>query len=399
MKITILKEKLKTGINIVERAVSKSLGLPILNNILIAAEKNFLNLIATDLEMGIKWQSLAKTEEIGRIAVPSRVLSSFVNFLPDKPIILETKQTSLKVICGNYQTLIKGFNPEEFPLLPVISAEEKISVQSNVFCQGLGMVNNIASYSSTKPEISGIYFLFQKNLITLVATDSFRLGEKKIYLSPGAVNLSKDYSFILPQRTAKEIINIFGEKQGEKQREKQREKQEGLSIVFSPNQVLFESPSAQTAAAFPQTPQTQIVSRLIEGDYPAYQEIIPKKYNVRLFFQKKEMINQIKLASLFSGKNNEVKIKIDSSKNRLEVFSQSPETGEHYGFLPVKIEGSFKEISFNYRFLLDGLLSLASSSLEKEDEAVLELSGPEKPGILRAKGDDKYLYLAMPIKS
>lgn len=382
MKITILKEKLKTGISIVERAISRSSGLPILNNILITAEKNFLNLIATDLEIGIKWRSLAKTEELGKIAIPARVLSNFINFLPDKPIILETKQTSLKVVCGNYQTLIKGFDPEEFPLLPMVSVEEKISIQGNVFCQGLAMVNNIASYSATRPEISGIYFLFQKNLITMVATDSFRLGEKKIYLGPGATNLSKDYSFILPQRAAKEIINIFGEKQ------------EDLTIVFSPNQLLFEGPSVQ--AAFP---QTQIVSRLIEGDYPSYQEIIPKKYSVRLFFQKKELINQIKLASLFSGRNNEVKIKIDSSRNRLEIFSQSSETGQHYGFLPAKIEGSFKEISFNYRFLLDGLLILATPPLEKEGEAILELSGPEKPGILRAKGDDSYLYLAMPIKS
>lgn len=381
MKTTILKEKLKEGIGMVERISSKSLSLPILNNILISVKKNFLNLRTTDLEVGINWWSLVKTEKEGEIAVPSRILANFVNFLPNKPINLELKDLTLKINCENHQTSIKGLSAEDFPIIPKIPPEENISIQNQLFCQGLSRVVDVASYSSAKPEISGIYFLFQKNLIVMAATDSFRLGEKKIYLESPLVNISKDYSLILPQRAAKEIINIFGEKEG------------NLTIYFSANQVLFEMLLAETPH-----PQVQLTSRLIEGEYPNYQEIIPKKYDTQIILQTADLINQIKLASLFSGKINEVKLKVDPKKNRLEIFSQNPDLGEHYSFLSGKVEGKPCQVSFNYRFLLEGLLNVAAGQ-EKKQEVILELNGSDRPGVLRPRGDDSYLYLAMPIKT
>lgn len=381
MKITILKDKLKEGINIIEKISAKLISLPILNNVLISTEKNFLNLTTTDLEVGVKWWSLIKTEREGKVAVPSKILSSFINFLPNKLVNLELEDFNLKIKCENYETTIKGVNPEDFPIIPQVSDEEKIEVQIKSFCKSLSSVVDIASLSSTKPEISGVYFIFQKNLITMAATDSFRLGEKKIYLDSPLNNISKDYSLILPQKAAKEIINIFGEKEGV------------LTIYFSPNQILFETSLSEVSH-----PQIQLTSRLIEGDYPNYQEIIPKRYDTRIIFSLEEFINQIKLASLFSGKINEIKLKIDSSKNQINFFSQNPDVGEYQSFLIGKVEGKPCEISFNYRFLLDGLLNL-SSLQQKKPEAVLELTGSEKPGILRLKDEESYLYLVMPIKS
>lgn len=378
MKITILKDKFKEGINIIEKISAKSINLPILNNVLISVEKNFLNLIATDLEVGLKWWALVKTEKEGKIAVSSKILSSFINFLPNKSVNLELKDLNLNIECENHHTIIKGVNPEDFPLIPQISNEEKIEVQIKPFCKSLSSVADIASLSSTKPEISGIYFLFQKDLIIMAATDSFRLAEKKIYLNS---NISKNYSLILPQKAAKEIINIFGEKEGT------------LTIYFSPNQILFETSFAEIPH-----PQIQFISRLIEGDYPNYQEIIPKKHETSLIFPLEEFINQIKLASLFSGKINEIKLKIDSSKNRINFFSQNSEVGEYQSFINGKVEGKSCEISFNYRFLLDGLLNI-SSLPQKKPEAVLQLSGSEKPGILKLKDEENYLYLVMPIKN
>ncbi len=378
MKVTILKDKLKQGINIIEKISIKSITLPVLNNILITTEKNFLNLIATDLEIGIKWWSLAKTEKEGKIALPAKILSGFVNFLPNKPINLELKDLNLKVECENYKTIIKGINPEDFPIIPKITKEEKIELPIKSFCKSLSSVVDIASVSSTKPEISGIYFLFEKKLLTIAATDSFRLGEKKISLIN---SLSKNYSLILPQKTAKEIINIFNEKEG------------NLTIYFSPNQVLFETILSETSH-----PEIQLSSRLVEGEYPNYQEIIPKKHDTRLIFSLDDFINQIKLASLFSGKINEIKLKINPSKNRIDFFSQNPDLGEYQSFLIAKVEGKPCEISFNYRFLLDGLLNLAALG-HKKSEAIFELTGLEKPGVLKLKNEDGYIYLVMPIKS
>jgi len=380
MKITVLKDKLKEGIGIVEKVSARSANLPILNNILISAEKNFLSLTATDLEIGIKWWALVKTEKEGQIAIPSKILSSLVSFLPNKSVNLEIKGFDLKIDCENYQTTLKGVDPEDFPIIPKVSTEEKVEIPIKKFCQGLGSVVDIASLSSTKPEISGVYFLFQKNTIVMAATDSFRLGEKKIYLD-SSNNVSKEYSFILPQRAAKEIINIFSEKEGT------------LIIYFSPNQVLFETKLSEVTH-----PQIQLTSRLVEGDYPSYQEIIPKKYETRVSFSLDEFINQIKLASLFSGKINEIRLKIDSAKNRINFFSQNPDVGEYNSFLPGRVEGKSCEISFNHRFLLDGLLNIGLSQ-QKKSEAALELTGSEKPGVLRLKGDESYLYLVMPIKN
>ncbi len=378
MKITILKEKLKEGIGVIEKVSIKSITLPVLNNILIVSEKNFLNLIATDLEVGIKWWSLAKTEKAGKIALPAKILSGFINFLPNKPVNLEIKDLNLKIECQNYKTAIKGINPDDFPIIPKISEEEKIEVPINSFCKSLSSVVDIASVSSTKPEISGIFFSFEKNEVTLVATDSFRLGEKKIRL-PEPVK--KNYSLILPQKTAKEIINIFGEKEG------------NMNIYFSANQVMFEKILSETTH-----PEIQLTSRLVEGEYPNYQEIIPKKHETRIFFSLEDFINQIKLASLFSGKINEIKLKINPNKNRIDFFSQNPDLGEYESFLNIKAEGKPCEISFNYRFLLDGLLNIASLG-QKKSEAVFELSGLEKPGVLKLKNDNSYIYLVMPIKS
>ena len=140
--------------------------------------------------------------------------------------------------------------------------------------------------------------------------------------------MSKDYSLILPQKTVKEIVNIFGEKQGE------------LKIYFSPNQVMFEYPMAEIPH-----PQVQVVSRLIEGNYPNYKEIIPKKYTTQLTLNKEEFLNQIKAASLFSGKINEVKIKVDPQEKKINIFSQSPDIGEHKSSVSAKIKGDPVEIS------------------------------------------------------
>ncbi len=378
MKLIILQEKLKEGVGVVERISVKSLSLPVLNNILVKAEKNFLNLATTDLEIGIKWWALAKIEKEGVITVPARIFSTFVNFLPNKQVTLELKGSNLIIGCENYQTILKGFNPEDFPIIPQISEGGSILVDSRSFCHGLNQIADIAIPSTAKPEISGIFFVFQKDFIKMAATDSFRLGEKTFYQNLKTPNplLSKEYTFILPQKAAKEIINIFGEKEGE------------LRICFSPNQVLFELPMAETSH-----PQIQLISRLIEGEYPNYQEIIPKKYETQVIFQRNEFLNQIKSAALFSGKVNEVKLKIDPKKEKVEVFSQSPDLGEYRSYLAGKIKGKELEISFNHRFLADGLLNIKSS------EVVFELTGSEGPGVLKPAGDPSYLYVVMPIKA
>ena len=375
MELIIIKDKLKEGLNIIERISSKSLTLPILNNVLISTNKNFLNLAATDLEIGINWWILSKTIKEGKITIPSRLLSSFINLLPNKNIEFLVRSDVLFINCENYKTKIKGLSADDFPIIPKINESDFIFIDSYLLCQSLNSVADIAVPSTTRPEISGIYFLFQKNQITITSTDSFRLGEKKLLLK-NTTSLKKDYSLIIPQKTTKEVINIFGEKTGD------------IKIYFSPNQIMFEYPMPETTH-----PQIQLISRLIEGEYPNYQEIIPKKFTTQLIIDKAEFLNQIKTASLFSGKVNEVKIKADPKNKEFSIFSQSAEIGEYNSIIPAKIKGEPVEIAFNHRFLLDGILTIKSS------EIILELNTNSGPGVLKPVGDDSFLYVVMPIRA
>ncbi len=375
MKLTILQNKLKQGLSVIERASSKSFILPILKNLLLKTEKNFLELSATDLEIGIKWWILAKIEKEGKITVPISILSTFINLLPEKPINLTITDQILSVECENYKTKIKGQSSEDFPIIPGISEGVSFSLNCPSFCQGLSQIVDIVLPSTVKPEISGIHFLIQKDLIKMAATDSFRLGEKTLFLEK-PLPIEKEVSLILPQKIAKEIINIFGEKEGE------------LKVVCSPNQILFESLMPET-----NHPQIHLSSKLIEGEYPNYQEIIPKKYETQVILEKQEFLNQVKAASLFSGKVNEVKFKVIPKKGMVEISSQNPETGEYHSLILGEIKGKEEEISFNYRFLNSGLLNIKSS------EVIFELNGEVGPGVLKPIGDESYIYVVMPIKA
>lgn len=378
MKIIILKENLNNGLNIIGRIAGKNLTLPILNNILIETEKSFINLSSTDLELGIKYWLLAKIEKEGKITVPSKTLTGFVNLLPNKKLTLEVKNQTLFIDCDDQNTQIKGLDAQDYPIIPTISDTNFISLNATSFCEGLSQVVDFAAINQARPELSGIYLNFQKDRVQLTTTDSVRLAEKTIFLKEKS---DKAIAFILPQKTAREIINIFTDKAGQ------------LRLYSSPNQVLFEYLMAET-----DHPQIQVVSRLVEGEYPDYQGIIPKKYEAQITLVKNDFLNQVKTASIFSGKNNEIKIKINAKKDGIEILSQNPELGENKSFLPAQIvygPENKQEIAanFNYRFLIDGLLNI------KSPKVIFELNGEDGPAVLKPTEDATYLYVVMPIKT
>lgn len=371
MKLTILKEKLKEAINIVEKISRKNFTLPILETTLLENEKNLLKLSSTNLESGVIYWGLAKIEKEGKLCIPTKFFSNLLSFFPNKPLNLESSDLNLNLECDNYKTKIKGLNPEDFPIIPQTKNGEMVSVNSVSFCQSLSQLLDIPSPSTARPEISGIFVSLQSDLIKLVATDSFRLAEKKIILKTG---LSKEYSFILPQSAAKEIVNIFGEKEGE------------IKVYLSPNQVLFEYMMAETSH-----PQIQFTSRLTEGEYPNYQEIIPKKYETQIQLPKDEFLNRLKTASLFSGRVNEVKVDVNPKKGVIEIFSQSPDLGEYKSSLEGKIKGKEVSISFNHRFLIDGVSEMRGK------EVLFELTDKGGPAVLKSFHNNDFIYVVMPI--
>ena len=374
MKLSILRENFLTGLNIVNRVTSKSITLPILNNILLSAEKNFLRLSATDLELGIRYWVLSKIEKEGNITIPAKFLIGLISFIPDKKINLEVKNNTLYLESKNHKTQIKGLKAEEFPIIPEVKSDKTLEVDGQILSQGLVQVVDTASPSQTRPEISGIYFSITKDVIEMATTDSFRLAEKKILLTKPFPE--QKFSLIILQKAAREVINIFGEGQ------------EKLKMYFSPNQIMFESETTEISH-----PRVQLVSRLIEGEYPNYKEIIPKDFKTQLILQKQDFLNKIKAASLFSGKINEIKLKVEPSQNLLEISTQNPDLGQSKSQIEGKIKGEKEEVSFNYRFLVDGLSNI------KSKEVIFELNKEEGPGVLKPVGDKTFIYVVMPIKS
>ena len=373
MKIIILKEKLKEGVKIVEKISQKSSTLPVLQNTFLEAKKNILKLTTTNLESSISWFGLAKITGEGGVCIPTRFLSNLLGFLPNKPLLLDVKKFILNLESGDYSTKVKGLNPEDFPIIPQIEKTKPITVNSFEFCRSLEQLLNIPSSSTARPEISGILFSFQKKLIKIVATDSFRLAEKKLFIKK---DVSKECSLILPQSAAKEIVGVFGEKKG------------NLNIYLSPNQLLIEDSSEG-----PIQPSIQFSSRLIKGEYPNYEEIIPKKYETTIQVSKKEFLNQVKTASLFSGKINEVKIVINVKNKQVEISSQSPDLGEYKSSLGGIIKGKNTSVSFNHRFLIDGISEI------KGDEILFSFTDKEGPAVLKPLNAEDFLYIIMPIKA
>ncbi|MDD5568978.1 MAG: DNA polymerase III subunit beta [Candidatus Pacebacteria bacterium] len=378
MNFTILTKEFKKGTGIAEKITGKNLTLPILDNVLLEAMPNFLKISATDLELGIQWWSLCKTEKEGKIAIPAKLLNQVINSISEEKIIVKEKGNTLLVEAKNFKTQIKGFPSEDFPIIPSFSKDVFIEIDAKKIKDALISVVDVASPSQIRPEISGIYFLFGKDSVKFVATDSFRLAEKTLFFGQkgGYKNMFKEnINFILPQKTVKELINVINEEE------------KNIRVYFSESQILFE-----TFLPGVDHPEINLVSRQIEGEYPSYQEIIPKDAKTKVTLNKEEFSKTIKTAGIFGGKTNEAVLKINPKEKEIEVFSQDSDAGETNLSLPAKMEGNDLKVSFNWKFLLDGLSNIKSS------EIIFEMQGNEGAAVIKPIGDSSYLYVIMPIK-
>lgn len=371
MNINLLQNKLKEGLNIIGRGTSKSSSLPVLKNILLQVKDNFLNLSSTDLEIGIKWWTLVKKNKEGQTTVPYNSFSSFINLLPDKKIEIVEKNNNLLITCEEYKTQINGISAEDFPIIPEIKEKKKVLINSDVLCEKLLQIIDIPSLSKVKPEISGILFVFQKKEMILVATDSYRLAEAKIFLEKG----DNDFSFIIPQRTAREVINIF------------KDLNKDIEIIFSENQILFRVKMEEF-----NHPYIELTSKVIEGNYPNYEAIIPKEYKTQIILNKDEFLNKIKAASVFTSKVDEVNLKISPKNGEIIIESSNTDLGNYETKIKGRSEGEETDISFNYRFILDGITNIRSS------EIIFEVNNENSPGVLKPVGKNDFLYVVMPIK-
>jgi len=365
MEIICLQENFKKGINVVGNIIGKNLTLPILNNVLLTVEKKRLRLVSTDLEMAITHWTPGKVKKEGEITMPAKLLSDFINNLPNKKIEIKTKDNSLHIKCENFKSVVKGIDSKEFPIIPKVRGGSILKIEALKLKQAFSQVVNFTSLSDIRPEISGVLMDFNSKGIKFVATDSFRLGEKALSIK----NETKT-SVIIPLRTIQELIRILSE----------QDKDELVEILIEQNQILFK------------TPDIQLISRLIEGTYPNYEQLISKQFETNLILDRDEFLNTVKIASLFSSKINDLRLKVVPKKSLVEIFAQDTEIGENTSELKGEIKGKEVEIIFNHKYLLDGLNNIDSNKV------ILGLNGETNPGILKPVGDPGFVYVIMPIK-
>ncbi|MCD4705957.1 DNA polymerase III subunit beta [bacterium] len=385
MKIICTQENLNKGLSIISNITGKNPNLPILNNILIKAEDNTITLSATNLEIGINCVIRGKIEKEGNFTIPSRAFSDYVNLMGKEQITLELKDNKLEISNLNFKSKFKGDIADDFPTIPKIKKQSKYSIELENIRSAISNVIFASTVISSRPEISGILFDFNSDekTLTLVATDSYRLAEKKIKLKDIS---GKNEKIIIPIRTLQEVVRIIGLIKDTEEDKKQNL----MNICLSGDgQVLFSFPDPKIGTE----DSIELVSRVIEGNYPEYQEIIPKSHNTKILVEKSDLIKVVKASSLFTESGvNSIKLEFFSKNNEMTIFSANSQTGENLSKLQAKIEGEDNNITLNYRYLLDGLQNIVG------DTAVLEIINKDVPCALKAIDKDDYIYIIMPIR-
>lgn len=364
MKCSINRERFTQAVTRVEKITGKNLSLQILKNILIIADKNKITLRSTNLDIGIEVSISCKVEKKGIVAIPGDVIYAFLtNSNTIDTIELENIGGTLKVKAGKSSASIKTVPHEDFPNLPKVEDGTKLELESDVLVKGFKSVWYSASSSSMKPELSSVYIGYSNNTLIFAATDSFRLAEKAVV----AKNITSFDPFLVPLKNVSEIIRNLEEVGGI------------VTIIFNENQI----------SCF--LGDTYLTSRLIDGTFPDYNQIIPKKNDTEVIVLKQELTQQLKIANIFSNKFNQIGFSINPNKKSFIITTHNSDVGESITNLDSTITGEELDISFNYKYITDGFQSISTDSL------VMQFSGIGKPLVLKGVGDPSFTYLVMPM--
>ncbi len=366
MKLIILRTNLIEALGVIERGVGENSNLPILKSFLFKTDGGRIILTSTNLELAVECVVPGKIIESGAVAAPFSVFSSILRNLAAERVAIEEKGGKITVTTDNYEAVIQGQDAGDFPIIPAVDGGEPFKIDAKELREAIGSVITSAQYSEIRPEISGVLIAFDGEEIEFVATDGFRLAERT--LSGEKIEGKRsDFSVILPLKTASEIPRVFGDS-------------EPIEVFLDQNQAMFKDQNRR------------LVSRLIDGKFPDYKAVVPKDCKTKVVLDKQEILNAVKLASTFSGKSNDITIRIGENKKFLEIYAADASVGENNYKVPVKLSGDKFSIVFNWRYILDGL------KIQRTGNVVLGFNSSEKPIVLSGEGDKTTTYVAMPIK-
>lgn len=361
MKIKILKTELIKNIQNVQNVISSRTSLPILANILIEARANTIKLTSTDLDIGISSVFTSEIEEEGAITVPAKRFNDIIKELPDEDVLIGTmKNNSITIKCEKCFFKILGLPKEDFPKLPEFEKEPHAIIEQGVLKNMLGMTHFSMSRDETRYVLNGASFLFKNNQLIIVATDGKRLGLVKKDTTKNTL----DKSIIVPSKTIYELSRVL--------------KNEGEArIMFNENQIRFELDNIT------------IISRLVEGEYPNYDQVIPKEAKEKMVIQREQFLLGVRRAALLTTQDSQ-SIKIDILRNKTIISKANPNIGEAREEIETAYKGPEMTVGFNPTYLIDALKVIP------KDELGVEVLGPDKPVVIRI--EDWYVYLVLPMQ-
>ena len=378
MKLECLQENLAEGLAVVGRVVPTKSTLPVLSNVLVAAREVELQLAATNLELAVAHRVPASVSHPGEITLPARLLADYVALLDHgQKVALDLNEKTHKVhlACGRYEANIAGIDAEDFPPIPSVSGGVSFQIAAPALKEAINQVVFAAAPDDTRPVLAGVLMRLGAGSLTLAAADGFRLAVRSIDLPEGA----PDLQMIVPARTLAEVARLLPSDDDE---------EVSISTTQGGNQVYF---------AFG---KTEVTSRLIDGQFPDYQRIIPNDAKTNVVLSTNDFLRATRAAAVFARDNsNIVRLECTPSKEEAElalgsllVKSTSAEMGDNEGHLDASIQGEETQIAFNGKYLRDALEAIESQQVS------LQITGPSSPGILKPVGEPNgYLHVIMPM--
>jgi DNA polymerase-3 subunit beta len=374
MKVTVLQENLARGLGVVAKAVSPRSTLPVLANVLIASDEGRLRLSATNLELGITCWIPARIDEEGSTTVPARTFSDLVATLPGDQVLLklDPQTQTLNVRGGSSTNDIKCIDAQEFPPMPVPDFDGAVQINVGDFREMIHQVAFAASSDEARPVLMGVLLQVDKDKLTMAAADGFRLSVRKAILSTPS---SAPVSAIVPAQALKELARV---------------------ATDSEQPIYMVLPKGRGQVVF-RVKDVEVVSQLIDGTFPDYQQIIPRSYKSRTLVSTSSLLKACKQAEIFAREGSNVaRLNIKSSQgemqpSELEISATSEETGKNETIVEATVDGGGLLIAFNVKFLREALEVIRTPNV------ALETSAPNAPGVVKPVGDDQFLHVIMPM--
>lgn len=364
MKFSCTKSDLERAAVIAERFTGKQLALPSLAHVLLSADAKGLMLTATNLEHAVQLRIPSRVSREGRAAVPAKIFASLLQSLGDADVQGEGERGNLKITTGTRDVRLNSSSADDFPLVPKIKKTSGFSLDAASLARALVRVLPAVSSSEFKPELSGVYFRQAKDDLTLCATDTFRLAEAVVPLIKASD--SPGISFILPQRSAAELSRLLEGEDG------------NVSLAAGDSQLTVE------------TPRGVLTSRLVDGAFPDYKAIIPARFATSVYLSRDDALRGVRAASIFASKLQEITFRL--AEKRLDIKAANPDVGEYHVEYPASLAGTEVSMSFNWRYVLDGLQQM------DDEEIFFGCNDAGAPALIRNKSHTAFTYVVMPIR-